>query len=373
MSLWLSFIEPVNRISKALFRILHYSFDVARDSHIISSELDWKEISDLAISQGVGGIFYDGIQKLYDNNSEGIAAIEKDKSIKYVLFGQCLQIEKDYAIQWKNAKKFADGLADYGIRVFVLKGFAISCLYPVPEHRPCSDLDCFLIKNQLPAYDEGNSVTAHLGFKVKADYYKHSKIKVGSLTVENHQFCLPVKGDPHSKELNRFLLSIIDDGELRYIGDSKLLSPTPMFNAIYILAHAREHFFSEGITLRHICDWACLVRSLSDEGDAFWNEWKGHCSRFGLLPFGYSMSRLASTVCGISAPFDCPADNGIDERVLEDILRDREKPKRGMARRVQLVRNLLSSRWKFREFSDRSAIGFVFRRVWGYLFEKDPE
>ncbi len=356
-----------------LFQTLHYSFNEAIDSRFPPSEFDWKEVSDLAISQGVGGIFYDGIQKLYDNNSEGIAAIEKDKSIKYDLFGQSLQIEKDYAGQWKNAKKFADGLADFGIRVFVLKGFAISSLYPIPEHRPCSDLDCFLIKDQSPAYDDGNNVSAYLGYRVIADYYKHSKIKVGSLTVENHQFCLPVKGDPHSKGLNRFLLSIIDDGELRYIGDSKLLSPAPMFNAVYILAHAREHFFNEGITLRQICDWACLMRSLSDEGNAFWDEWKEHCSKFGLLAFGYSMSRLATRVCGISVPFDCPADEGVDERVLEDTLRDREKPKRGMGRRVQLVRNLLSSSWKFREFSERSAFGFVFRRVWGYLFERDPE
>ncbi len=356
-----------------LFQILHYSFNVARDSCIIPFEFDWKEISDLAISQGIGGIFYDGIQKLYDSNSEALTAIEKDKSIKYDLFGQCLLIERDYAAQLKNAKRFAYDLADYDIKVFVLKGFAISNLYPIPEHRPCSDLDCFLIKDKSPAFDDGNLVAAYLGYGVKANYYKHSKIKVGSLIVENHQYCLPIKGDPRSKKLNRFLLSIIDDGELRYIGDSNLLSPSPMFNAIYILAHAREHFFNEGILLRHICDWACLMRSLSGEGEVFWDEWKRHCTSFGLMAFGYSLSRLATRVCGVEVPFECPADNGVDDKVLEDVFRARGEKKRGMMRRVQLVRNLLSSRWKFREFSDRSALGFTIRRVWGYLMESDTE
>lgn len=355
-----------------IFDLLRLLFNGPDHMRIISAD-NWRIVSDVVVRQGVSALVHDSVQVLSVFSPDSISFLEKDRSIKYDLFGHCLQIEKDYDKQWRFAKKFAVGLADYGIRVFVLKGFAISELYPIPEHRPCSDLDCFLIKDKSPAFDDGNLVAAYLGYGVKANYYKHSKIKVGSLIVENHQYCLPIKGDPRSKKLNRFLLSIIDDGELRYIGDSNLLSPSPMFNAIYILAHAREHFFNEGILLRHICDWACLMRSLSGEGEVFWDEWKKHCTSFGLMAFGYSLSRLATRVCGVEVPFECPADNGVDDKVLEDVFRARGEKKRGMMRRVQLVRNLLSSRWKFREFSDRSALGFTIRRVWGYLMENDTE
>lgn len=352
--------------------ILHLAFNVTADSCCFPSDFDWKTVSDTAIAQGVCGLFCDGIQKSYNSDLEYASFFEADKSIKYDLFGQCLLIEKDYAEQWKYANEFADGLDEYGIRLYVLKGFTISSLYPVPEHRPCCDLDCYLVKDQSLAYDDGNKAAVKLGYKVRDHYYKHSKIKVGTLMVENHQFCLPIKGDPRSKRLNEYLFSIIDDGESRYIENSKLLSPSPMFNAIYILAHAREHFFNEGIMLRHICDWACIMRSFSGKGIEFWNEWKERCSSFGLMAFGYSMSRLAKKICGTAIPFDCPSDEILDEKVLADVFRKHEEKKRGMVRRVQLVRNLLSSRWKFREFSDRSAYGFVFRRVWGYLVEKDP-
>ena len=213
-------------------------------------------VVNVAIEQGVAALVNDGIQYLYENHSEFTDIFERDKSIKYDLFGQSLMVEQEYAEQWRYAKKFAKSLDEYGIRVIVLKGFALSCLYPVPEHRPCSDLDCYLVRGQSPAYKAGNDIAAELGYSVNTDYYKHSKIRVGSLMVENHLLCLPIKGDSRSKKLNKFLLSIIDDGELSFIGDSKLLSPSPMFNAIYLLAHAREHFFNEGITLRHICDWA---------------------------------------------------------------------------------------------------------------------
>ena len=355
-----------------LLDILHAAFEKEVLEGVIGPP-DWRLLSDVAAKQGVAALVNDGLQYLFEHAPDKVASIEKDRPVKYDLFGQCLFVEKQYIEQWECARLFAEQLYQRGVRVFVLKGFVISQSYPIPEHRPCCDLDCYLMKEQSPAYDTGNQVASQLGYIVDDRYYKHSKINVGALMVENHQFCLPVKGDPRSKRLNRFLLSIIDNGESRFIGDSKLLSPSSMFNAIYVLAHAREHFFNESITLRHICDWGCLIKSLSDRGDAFWGEWKNHCLSFGLLEFGYSMSRLATRVCGISVPFDFPEDNGIDDLVLGDIFAERPPIKRGFARRVQLVRNLLLSGWKFKAFSDYSAVGYAFLRIYGYLFDKKPE
>ena len=356
---------------EAIISFLRSSFDGG--TGLISDELDWSRILQDSSGQGVAALIFDGIQKVYDTAPGSLSSLEQQRTVKYDLLGQCLQTEKDYSSQWGNARMLAEQMDAEGIRLYVLKGFALSSFYPIPEHRPCCDLDCYLLSDGKPAYGQGNRIAAKLGYRVKAFYYKHSKIRVGSLTVENHRCCLPIKGDPRSKRLNDYLLSIIEDGSLRYIGDSKLLSPAPMFNAVYVLAHAREHFFNERITLRHICDWGCLLHGLGSEGEDFWNEWKTVCSSFGLLGSGYSMSRLVGTVCGIRAPFQCPADPGVDRKVLEDVFRSRGKKKTGLARRVQLVRSLLSSQWKFRAFSDRSALGFTLRRVCGYLFEKDPE
>lgn len=355
-----------------LLPVLHAAFGEIRED--LSTSQDSFDIPvDYAFEQGVAAISLDGWQKLYDNHYDLIAPFGVNVYLNRDLFAQTLLIENEYSEQWKNAQLFAEEMEEQNVRVFVLKGFAISRLYPIPEHRPCCDMDCFLLSEGKPAYDIGNWIAFKSGCSVNAHYYKHSKIKVGSLIIENHQFCLPVKGDRRSKELNAFLLSIIDDGELRHIGKSKLLAPSPMFNAIYVLAHAREHFFNERITLRHICDWGCLIRSLSDAGDAFWDEWRRHCSKFSLLEFGYSMSRLARTVCGFPIPFLCPENDALDKRVLEDILKPSVKKKNGFSRRIQLVGNLLSSRWKFKAFSNRSAFGFALRRIWGYLVEKDPE
>ena len=355
---------------RELYSILHAAFEREVPEGVLNPP-SWRFLSDVATKQGVASVVNDGLQFLFEYAPDKVASVEKEKSVKYDLFGQCLYVEKQYIEQWECAKLFAEQLFEKGIRVFVLKGFAISQVYPVPDHRFCCDLDCYLMMGHSPAYSMGNRVSLELGYSISTHYYKHSKIKVGSLMVENHQFYLPVKGDLRSRKLNSFLFSIIDNRESSSICGTKLLSPSPMFNAIYVLAHAREHFLNECITLRHICDWGCLIKSLSSKGDAFWSEWKKNCKSFGLLEFGYSMSRLATKVCGIAVPFDCPVDNDVDDLVLEDIFRERPQIKFGFARRIQLVRNLLSSGWKFREFSDRSSFGFVFRRIWGFLIDKE--
>lgn len=36
------------------------------------------------------------------------------------------------------------------------------------------------------------------------------------------------------------------------------MATAPFFDAIYVLAHAQEHFLNEGIVLRHVCDWAMV-------------------------------------------------------------------------------------------------------------------
>ena len=69
------------------------------------------------------------------------------------------RIEHRYGQQRRRAAELAAAYAEAGIRTVVLKGFAVSRLYPVPEHRPCGDLDCFLCGD----YERGNRVAEQVG------------------------------------------------------------------------------------------------------------------------------------------------------------------------------------------------------------------
>lgn len=67
-------------------------------------------------------------------------------------------------------------------------------------YRQCIDMDCFLMREGIEAYEEGNRIAKENGMTVDCKYYKHSKIILDGLTVGNHQFLLPIKGSSKAKK-----------------------------------------------------------------------------------------------------------------------------------------------------------------------------
>ncbi len=347
-----------------LFWLISLVFEERGGCHIHLS-VDWKCLWKMASQQGVSAICLDGLQIL-DKGIGCLTMIPKPLKMQWIV--SVVKQEKAYDGQWYAARDLADLYCKHGIDTYVLKGFSLSRLYPRPEHRPCTDMDCYL----KDKYYDGNRIAKENGLTVDCSYYKHSKILLKGLTVENHQYLLPVKGSSKAKRFEQELRTWIEDGNNEYIGDSRLKATSPFFDAVYILAHAQEHFLNEGIILRHICDWAMVLKAHADKVD--WDEWKRVCKEYGMLSFGYAMSRLANKVCGVTVPFDCPKDDEADRRLLDDTLYRKvcNNGKRSKIQvRINLVMNMFRNSWKYRMFSDTNFLMFCGRRVWGYLFDKD--
>lgn len=112
--------------------------------------------------------------------------------------------------------------------------------------------------------------------------------------------------------------------------------------------------------------------NLRYRNDIDWTEWKNLCKKFDLLKFGYALSRVAERVCGISLPFDCKEDIGNENALLNDILKSEcviDGHSR-LVRHYQIVRNILVSSWKFKMFSNTSSANYMWKRIKGFLFEK---
>lgn len=300
----------MKNLEAVLFDLISFGLDERVARHVPWS-VDWECLWKMAIKQGVSSICLDGLQRLEEWN-DGLTAIPKPLKMRWI--ASVMKQEQAYHGQWEAAKALAELYGKHGVDTYVLKGFSLSRFYPMSEHRPCTDMDCYL-KGE---YEEGNRIARENGLTVDCSYYKHSKILLRGLTVENHQFLLPIKGSGKAKRFERELRSWIDNGRNDYIGDSQLKATSPFFDVVYVLAHAQEHFLNEGIILRHICDWAMVLKAHGDTVD--WNEWKRVCEVYGMLAFGYAMSRLACRICGVSVPFNCPKDDDADRRLLEDTL-----------------------------------------------------
>jgi hypothetical protein len=330
----------------------------------ISTE-QWTDLYRLAARQGVLAIVYDVVAQLPKDQQP-----PRNLNIQWALSTEA--IEKRYQQQLTVSAELARLFAEQNIQTVVLKGLAIGTYYPVPEHRECGDLDCFLGDN----YERGNQICEAAGAQVERGYYKHSHITYHGVLIENHQFCLPVRGSRRVKELERHLETIAVGDTPQYIADTKLIIPTADFNALFLTSHALNHFLSEGIKVRHICDWALLLAK--EQNNINWSDFYAWCDRLHMTRFANALTAIAVQNFGlkITNPSIVTSSEFAD-RILDDVLYKSEglynKGYSVWKSRIKLVQNKLSFLWKYHKIYQKSAVVETLRSTVAFIFEKNPK
>lgn len=386
----------MNDSCELIIKLIRTAFGGKTDFTSVS-EINWDEISAISQEQGVTGIVLDGIRRIQDNiknidyqdirNEKKIVDSfysQENEQTKFNIFAIVSELEKKFIRQWETACDVANILKEQNITTYCMKGFSLAQYYPKPSHRPGADFDCILeftnckgTNSKFSSSDLGDEILRFHGAKVSNAYYKHSKIKFHGLIIENHKHIIPIGFDKKTKKFENHLHSILNLSSKR-IRNSNIYSPSPQFNALYILSHTKEHFLNDGMMLRHICDWGVILKAYSKQSkqfeetnissEEFWEQWKNNCTKFELLEFGYVMSNLANLICDINIPFECPKDVMTEKLVLEDIFKTRPNKQNGFKRRIQIVKNIIGNSWKFRTFSHNNAMKFVIHRILSYIF-----
>lgn len=349
---------------EALLRLLRRGLGTDAADPLPLDGACWQRVFREAAAQGVLALVWDGVRQLP-------AELQPPRELRLQWAYNVERIEQRYAAQRVRAEQLAQIFAGEGIRTVVLKGLAVSRLYPVPEHRPCGDLDCFLMGD----YERGNRVAEAAGATVARDFYKHSHIDFRGLAVENHCFCTAVRGSRRHKAFERHLQGLLAAASMQPLPDTELLVPPADFTALFLTCHALTHFLSEGISLRHLCDWAVFI---DREGDRV--DWPAFCrvaAEHRLLRFAEVLSELSVRCLGV-AQNPLPASvTPLADRVLKNILDERRPVFNTSAstwmRRLMLVGNLWRDRWKFRELCGGSFLLEFLRYPYGFLFDRNPK
>lgn len=329
----------------------------------LSGAIDWQKIYTLAAEQGVLAMVFDAVALLPLEQ-------QPPKALKMQWIASVANIERRYNHHKSVATELADHLHKENIKTYVLKGFAIAGYYPRPEHRECGDLDCFLGAD----YERGNQVAEQMGAKVVRDYYKHSHITYRKLMVENHQFCVGIRGSRGLKEFERHLESIISE-DAAYIEDTKLIKPSAYFNALFLTSHAMTHFLVEGIKLRHICDWALLLKG--EQSNIDWDSFYLWTDRLGYTRFANTLTDIAVNQLGIEiTDARICSDGRYSTPLMEDMFKANAIFNKGLSPwrvRLSTIVSRVGSMWKFHKVYRRSVLGHILRQVCGYLFERNPK
>lgn len=334
---------------KVLFPLLRvglYGIPVTLEK--VPSAKEWEELFDMASCQGVGAVAGDSL--------EGLSQEQRPpQELLLQWIGVSLQQKQLYSLQRKLVDELCGIWKDAGINVVELKGDSIGRLYYVPDARYSCDFDCL-----LSDYEKGNQIMEQHGVEVNRGFYKNSSFHWKDLYVENHQFCTPVRGNREMKLLERKLRRLLsDDTEEARVN----------FNALFLMEHAWAHFFENALSLKHLCDWAVLRKKKGELID--WNAFKQYAHDVGFWKLAKSMNHLADLLDGVITIEDL---NQEDRRLLDDMLAENKavSMNEGWKTRFQLFKNYFSQSWKYKMFSNHSAMYSLIRTVNGFVFDRNP-
>lgn len=344
----------------------HTFYQLIRQESRLDFSPVWAALETVATQQGLMPLIVDGLGKISEEQLPPKALL-----LKWI--GVSVNEESQYGIQWKAARELSLLLKDKGIKTYVLKGNVVSECYPIPQHRRSVDLDCFLLPDIGANYvwEKGNKIIEDAGYLVKRDYYKNSTWSLPGLTVENHRWLTPFRGNRRLTSLEKLLQGLIrkDAGESRFDG-TWLYRPPVMASAIFLIEHAYSHFLHEGLTWRHVLDWMMFSRRHQEEID--WQELDKWIDQFGFRKFYKTFSVLGRFMLGEVSESELTDK---DKLILADIWAplDLHETVNGIRGKLALVGNTWRARWKYRGFTDMSWVKALWIQVKGFTLMKNPK
>ena len=201
-----------------------------------------------------------------------------------------------------------------------LKGLASAYYYPDPSLREMGDVD-YLV--QETDFEKAKQAALNAGFAIdhgdEPDSI-HIAFKREPMSIwEQHR---TINGIPNS-EVGENIQSEID----RTIKTSEQITldgvicriPDAFHHGLIMLLHVASHMTSEGIGLRHLCDWAVFANRLGNDGfDELFEE---KLTRFGLWKFAQILTLVSEKYLGI-AHMEWAQNPEVTDEHLEAVMED---------------------------------------------------
>ena len=302
----------------------------------LPEEKDWAAAIALAAKHGVGALTWDGLMALYKLGHVADAQLPASK-LKLRWIGLVQRAERNYKLQ-QHALEALDGvLGRQQIKMLVFKGMALSLYFPTPNHRECCDVDVYAFYGKQKQLE---FIFTRNGGEEGDENAKHSTVNYNNVHFELHRSFVYRCGERRMKRMNEELEALLNDST-QLMDYHNIYKPSLSFDELFVLIHAANHYKTEGLALRHIIDWALVLRAIGYR----WNEVKLH--EYGLLRFARILNRIAREHLGFDIPEElCRCDDATYNRVLHDILYPQYEAEHNMSKGNLLIR-------KYKRFTSR--------------------
>ena len=252
-------VEKTINMQQQFFSLLCAGlWNAPADTSLFGPDTDWAEIYKMGKRQTVTGILLDGIQTLP-------AECRPSRALYLQWCSDLMVIEEKNHLLNRELANILAKLQEKGIEPVLVKGQGVAQNYREPLHRQSGDIDLYIGAKDFEA---ANRLLLEDGRIIEEEDFKHIAIERYGVCVENHRVLInlssPVADHRLQQETNRWHGNHHLCKKVR-LENCEVLTPPDAFNVSYLLIHILKHFLSEGIGIRQLCDWACLLYHLPDE------------------------------------------------------------------------------------------------------------
>lgn len=252
-----------SNIIKALFTLLRsglWNKPIDDVSCFPLSETSWGVLYNIAVSQTVEGVLYDGVQKLS-------ADFFPPRNILLNWIVKVDRIEKSNITMNKCIEQQSLFFKKLNVNPVLLKGQAVGRFYPNPFRRVCGDIDWYF--NDVNESKEVERVLKTKNIKIFRSTVDSCNYSWKTCEVEHHTKLFDIF-NPFAR---RKLVNIQQvEWENFHNGNNSLNYSVlpPGLNIVQVNLHILKHLLSFGVGLRQFCDSAILYANLEDEYDKDW-------------------------------------------------------------------------------------------------------
>lgn len=331
---------------------------------MLPEKIDWNKIKDMADNQGLTAIVLDGVEQLPEDT-------RPPKLLLLEWIGEVLQsYEQQYSAYEKAIGTLGAFYNVHGYKMMVIKGYACSLDWIIPNHRPCGDIDIW----QFGQWKEADAVLAkEKGIEIDNSHHQHTVFMWRGIMVENHYDFINVHHHPSNSELEGiFKLLGHEYSYFVEVNGERVYLPSPNLHALFLLKHTMNDFTSFSITLRQVLDWAFFVEKQGSKVD--WGWMAEVLKEFHMTDFFNCMN----AICVEDLGFEASMFHGVQfkpemkEKVLSDILNPKftaAEPSLLIPRLLYKIKRWKGNRWKHEMCYNESMWSSFWYGVWGHLLK----
>lgn len=224
------------------------------------ADTDWERLISMAKSHAVISLIAD--KMLTDNAISECLTLEQKNNISRCCENALINGHKLLYLTDKYLKK----LENAGITGVVLKGWAVSGYYHVPELRKTGDIDIIVAQNDVK---KAIDVFKNDGFReVDGQHSNHHTELIGKdkIIVEIHNTLVELfDKEAINSQIKEYGQNMLTHYEMFEYNGYRIRRAVPEYNAISLALHMLQHYMRAGFGLKLLCDWVEFVNNGIDE------------------------------------------------------------------------------------------------------------